>query len=86
MRQTRRARYEGYSHEQAIRALADDMDEMEGVVDEHIEDDMDAHRAAADAFVAWKLEGLQASRRQTYALVIAMVPILISLLVLVATR
>ena len=86
MRQSRRARYDGYNNEQWTRALADDFDELEGILDEHIAEDEAAFAKAAEAFQAWKLETLQASRRTSWQLVIALVPILISLLVILATK
>lgn len=81
MRQPRRARYEGYSQEQWHRNLADDLDELEGVVDEHIEEDMAAHTLAAETFQAWKLTSLRSQNRMMFAVIVLLVTAIVSILV-----
>lgn len=65
----RRQRLEGLTPEQAVLLLADDMDLLDGVVEEHIDEDMAAHQLTAETFTEWKLSSLT-DRNRTYLMVI----------------
>lgn len=82
----RRKRYEGFSLEQIARVLADDMDEIEAVVDEHIEEDMAAHREAARVFQEWKLTSLRSQNRMLFAGIVLLLTSLLSIIVSVALQ
>lgn len=86
MRQPRRSRYEGYTHEQGVRALADDVDELESVVDEHIEEDAEAFARAAETFQQWKLESVRAQNRMMFAIIMLLLTVIGSLVVPLVTR
>lgn len=86
MRQPRRSRYDGYTHEQGVRALADDVDEIEGVLDEHIEEDAAAFASSAETFQAWKLESVRAQNRMMFAIIILLLTVIGSLVVPLVTR
>lgn len=82
----RRDRYEGLSSAQWNHALADDLDLVENVLNEHIEDDMTAHAQTAEAFQEWKLALLRSQNRQLFAVVLALLAAIVSILVPLVTR
>lgn len=82
----RRQRYEGLNPTQWGNALADDLDLLEGTLDEHIEDDMAAHATTAEAFQEWKLALLRSQNRMLFAVVLALIAALVSILVPLVTR
>ena len=86
MKQPRKTRWEGYAPEQMTRALADDIDELEAIIDEHIEDDMDAHEKAAEVFQEWKLSSLRSQNRMLFAVVLALISAIVAILVPLLTR
>ncbi len=59
-----RDRIAGLTSEQAIAQLADGLDVLEGVQDEHLADDEQAFRAIAEQFNEWKLSSLRFQRNQ----------------------
>lgn len=65
----RRQRIEGLTTAKALEILADDLDMLDGVLDEHIEEDETAHRLTAETFTEWKLSSLT-DRNRTYLMVI----------------
>ncbi len=68
-----------------MKALADDADELEALLDEHQNEDESAFEAQAEAFQAWKLNSLRAQNRMMFAVVLALVSALVSILVVLAT-
>lgn len=59
-----RDRIDGLTVEQAVMHLADGLDVVEGVQDEHIAEDEAAFKAVAEQFNEWKLSQLRFQRNQ----------------------
>jgi len=59
-----RDRLDGLTPEQAIVHLADGLDIIEGIQDEHIAEDEAAFKAVAEQFNEWKLSSLRFQRNQ----------------------
>lgn len=83
---TRRQRWEGLSAQQSLMQAADDIDLLDGTLDEHIEEDMAAHAATAEAFQEWKLTSLRNQNRMLFAVVLALLAAIVSILVPLVTR
>ncbi len=86
MKQPRRARYEGLTHDQAVRALADDFDELEGILDEHADEDEAAFKEQAKAIELWTLNSLRSQNRMLFAVVLALITALAGIIVPLVIR
>ena len=82
---TRRARWEGLSVNQQMSQAADDLDLLDGVLDEHIEEDMAAHLATAKAMEEWRLDSYKRQNRLLITVALTLLTALISVVVTLAT-
>lgn len=74
------------SVEQTAQQLSDDLDLIDAVMEEHIEEDMAAHRAATEAFQEWKLNSLRSQNRMMFAVILALVAALSGVIVPLLTK
>lgn len=82
----RRQRWVELEVKQVIPLISDDLDLQEMILEEHIEEDMTAHQATAEAFQDWKLSSLRAQNRMLFAVVLALIAAIVSILVPLVTR
>ncbi len=82
----RRQRIQGLTPEQAVLQLADDLDVLDGVVEEHIDDDDVAFKALTEGFNAWQLEFLQSRNRTLLLVALALLAALAGVITPLATR
>lgn len=82
----RRGRWADLNAEQTIVQIADDMDVFDAVLHEHIEEDMSAHDTTARALEEWKLSSLRSQNRMLFAVVLALIAAIVSILVPLVTR
>ncbi len=82
----RRQRYEGLTIEQTAQQLSDDLDAIEGDIDEHVAEDEKAFKAIAEQFNEWKLSSLRFQRNQLLAGATVLFVAIVSLIVQVATK
>ena len=81
----RRQRWEGLSTEQSLLQAADDLDLLDGVLEEHIEEDMAAHTATAKAMEEWRLDSYKRQNRLLITVALTLLTALISVVVTLAT-
>ncbi len=80
-----RRHLEGLSAEQAILQLADELDTLDGTLDEHIEEDEQAFHTMSEAWQEWKLTSLRFQNKQLVALAFVLLTAIVSIVVALIT-
>jgi hypothetical protein len=80
-----RQRIDGLTDRQAILLLADEQDITSGELDEHVEEDMAAHKSAADTFSEWKLSALKNQNRTQLMVILALLAALVGIITPIVT-
>lgn len=74
----RRQRYQGLTVEQAAWQLSDDLDLIEGTMEEHIEEDEQAFHLIAEQWQEWKLTSLRSQNRVQLLVIVALIAAFVS--------